>query len=132
MQTRRGTRPGDSLADIVFNLVFARVLDEVNAILQEHNMMIELPQKQNRDPLHPSDTEDRLPAFQVTWADDLALMMEFPSVASISRQLAFVAHSADAQKVWYGNLCWRSQDSHSSFAKRTEGSPVQARDLRYY
>lgn len=54
VRTRRGTRPGDSLADIVFKLVFARVLAEIKQVLQQHELLLELPQKVNRNHLAPS------------------------------------------------------------------------------
>ena len=92
VQTFRGTRPGDSLADIVFNLVFSQVLMEVQQELKAQGLLLHVSLRQKRDPYFSPVTEQVLPMFQVTWADDLAVLVEFEHVNQIESRLALIAH----------------------------------------
>ena len=92
VQTFRGTRPGDSLADIVFNLVFSQVLTEVQQELKDQGLLLYMPLRQERDPYFSPITEEVLPMFQVTWADDLAVLAEFEHASQIESRLALIAH----------------------------------------
>ena len=92
VQTYRGTRPGDSLADIVFNLVFSQVLAEVQKELEAQELLLHVPLAKVCDPYKSTIPECVLPMFQVTWADDLAIFAEFENAKQIEDKLASIAY----------------------------------------
>ena len=92
VQTYRGTRPGDSLADIVFNLVFSQVLAEVQKELEAQELLLHVPLAKVCDPYKSTIPECVLPMFQVTWADDLAIFAEFENAKQIEDKLATIAY----------------------------------------
>ena len=73
--TEQGTRPGDSWADVVFNVLLSQVLQKVQRIL-EKSSLVTLVAKYDRTicPNKPTGGAT-MPLLQVTWADDIALMI---------------------------------------------------------
>ena len=92
IQTHRGTRPGDSLADIVFNLVFSQVLSEVQKELEANGLILYVCARSDRNPYTNAPTEQVLPMFQVTWADDLAILAEFDRATQVESRLALISY----------------------------------------
>eukprot|EP00438_Fugacium_kawagutii_P018676 Skav217881 [mRNA] locus=scaffold67:50416:53766:- [translate_table: standard] len=74
VRTEAGSRPGDSLADVVFSYVFADVLKEVHQQLDDQGLLQTIP-------LHPADTGGLLSSsadatmsfLGATWMDDLSI-----------------------------------------------------------
>ena len=72
-----GTRPGDSLADIVFSFLFASVLKKVRAAMITAGYHVWLPWSDSwHRTLNPEGVPDQqLAPIDVSWMDDLALML---------------------------------------------------------
>ena len=87
--THKGSRPGDSWADIVFNILFSSILKEVKKELQAQGILLEVPAL-NEPTIWPTETVhgELLPIWQTTWADDLALLLQFTTPAMATRDLA--------------------------------------------
>ena len=75
-RTRSGTRPGDSIADTLFALVFAEAIQELRLRLSHAGLL--------------RDVNGGKPAFPV-WADDSVLPMAFSTAAELSNALPLVA-----------------------------------------
>ena len=60
-RTSLGSRPGDSYADVVFGYLMSRVLASFEASLQDHGILLSIPDEQ-APALHPTDCQ--LPPMQ--------------------------------------------------------------------
>ncbi|CAE7256658.1 CPK1, partial [Symbiodinium sp. CCMP2456] len=76
--TRTGSRPGDSLSDLVFSFLFAKVLQQVRQALEKADLLAHIPwspdmhnsiQVADRQPDRQS--EQRIGLSDATWMDDL-------------------------------------------------------------
>ena len=85
IQTQRGTRPGDSWADIVFNILVAHVLRKVQKRLDEHHMITIVPAAEF--------AQHDAPFWQATWADDLAILLAFHSVDDLVSKFPIAVHA---------------------------------------
>lgn len=85
IQTHRGTRPGDSWADIVFNILFAHVLRKVHRRLDEHHMITIVPAA--------DFAQQDAPFWQATWADDLAILLAFHTVEDLVSKFPIAVHA---------------------------------------
>ncbi|CAE7243279.1 unnamed protein product [Symbiodinium sp. CCMP2592] len=75
---RAGTRPGDSLADVVFSFLFAAVLRRLRQALLDAGVSVLLPWHANWEGhLQPQQQQpdDTLAPIDVSWMDDLALLI---------------------------------------------------------
>ena len=77
-ETRRGVVLGNSMADLLFNAVMVRVLEEIHRCSEEvaGSVMVPLAVGQNiGDMFRVVDCDDVVPVSDVTYVDDLYLMM---------------------------------------------------------
>ena len=95
VHTLVGTRPGDSWADITFNILFAEVIGEVQKELLHMGLALTLPANATRcfEALDPNihDTSDV--ACHATWADDLALLLPLSSPEQAAGQTGRAAQA---------------------------------------
>ena len=98
VETTRGTRPGDSWADVVFNVMFHQVLLQVKERLSQQGLLLEVAPPEQRTPWHGCPRRNHcIPAFHTTWADDLAIMLSFRSATGAAQSLCHAAaHLLDA------------------------------------
>ncbi|CAE7410216.1 unnamed protein product [Symbiodinium natans] len=91
VETHRGTRPGGSLADIVFNILFAKVLQRRLSPAMEVSLP-KVPWHGQRTPFPDPDcpVQDHV-VRDVVYADDLATFVVSPSAQRLPRLLADVA-----------------------------------------
>ena len=75
-RTRSGTRPGDSIADTLFALVFAEAMQRLRINLSQAGLL--------------QDVNGDKPAFPV-WADDSVLPLAFESASDLCEALPFIA-----------------------------------------
>ena len=75
-RTRSGTRPGDSIADTLFALVFAEAMQVLRCRLCEQGLL--------------ADVDGQLQAFPV-WADDSVIPLAFPSAGALCDALPVIA-----------------------------------------
>ena len=72
--TRRGSRPGDSFADICFGYALKRILSKISKELQEKFPFIDVTWNNKREPhSRPDDTCHSLGPLIPVWADDVAV-----------------------------------------------------------
>ena len=89
-ETRLGTRPGSCFADVLFNLLFSKILHEVHAQLEDAGVMTELQWSGSRGlPDHRMETENCQTAFlaETVWADDLAVFIHHPEAVQLVENL---------------------------------------------
>ena len=86
--THRGSRPGDSWADTIFNLLFDKVLHRLKQKLEALGLNFEIKRVRNTDPFDLLPSEDWVNVFQATWADDLAVLLRFEDALEIERLLS--------------------------------------------
>ena len=67
--TTRGTRPGDAWADLIFNILFTQILKKIHVDLEKQGLTISLE------------------CFHTTWADDIAVLLQFENALVIEKQL---------------------------------------------
>ncbi len=75
-EARRGSRPGDSMADLLFTIAFRHLLAKVQDQLREDGVLVELWWTGQKEPLQSSELLQRLDMLGPIWADDLAVMVE--------------------------------------------------------
>ena len=91
-ETRLGTGPGSCFADVLFNVLFAKILGEVRDVLSDAGVLTEL-QWSGQGGL-PQDESAELRATtllaETVWADDLALFIhhEEPAILITNLQIA--------------------------------------------
>ena len=82
-----GTRPGDSLADIIFSFLFTAVLRQVRKALLHAGFDVRLPWSEGwyRNLLAEGEPETDLAPIDVSWMDDLALLLSANSPGELIR-----------------------------------------------
>ncbi|CAE7537022.1 unnamed protein product, partial [Symbiodinium sp. CCMP2592] len=90
VSTAIGSRPGDSLSDLVFSLLFAQVLRHVRASLQDCGLIPEIPWHVDMlgrlTPLNRAPT-DTIAVLDATWMDDLSLLLQAPDSQTLVQRL---------------------------------------------
>ena len=81
-ETLRGTRPGDALADLVFNFLFLRVLKQAEQELADSGLLANLTWSGQRT-LWPSAWDTRATLSDLVWTDDLALPFRVTSAGDL-------------------------------------------------
>ena len=91
VKTQTGSRPRDSLSDMVFSFLFARVLKQVRSSLQAHGILAEIPYSREMEGnIHPLATTPCavLPISDATWMDDLSMFVVGNDAATLVSDLA--------------------------------------------
>ena len=84
--THTGSRPGDSLSDLVFSFLFAKVLQQVRKLLQEAGVMAQIPWcEAMTNNIGPLDTppDSCLGVSDATWMDDLVMFLTSHDASSL-------------------------------------------------
>ena len=88
--TQTGSRPGDSLSDLVFSFLFSRVLRQVRNSLGEHGILARVPYDPAMDanicPL-PAPPANTIAISDATWMDDLSMFIVGASASSLTTDL---------------------------------------------
>ena len=77
-EARKGSRPGDSVADLGFTIAFRHLLAKVSHELHECGVLLQLSWSGERRPFQPDDQvvlEHHIDVLGPVWADDLAVLM---------------------------------------------------------
>lgn len=85
-QTKRGSRPGDSFADICFGFALSKLLHRLELTLVHRFPFLQLEWSGNYDPFESAATQAVGPLIPV-WADDLALVIFHDSPNELLRLL---------------------------------------------
>ena len=91
VRTTKGSRPGDSWADCTFNILFQAVLQKLMHRLQKLDLVAILTDGSQLDASWPGPDQGAEIPFQVTWADDLAVLLTFRTPQEIVEKLPFAA-----------------------------------------
>ena len=89
-ETRLGTRPGSCFADVLFNILFAKILGGVRNELAEAGVLTELQWSGQRGILSvPAEEPNSATALlaEAIWADDLALFIHHSEPAKLVENL---------------------------------------------
>ena len=86
-EARRGSRPGDSMADLLFTIAFRHLLAKVQDQLRQEGVLVELWWTGHKEPLQSSDLLHRLDMLGPIWADDLAVMVEADNAYALMDKL---------------------------------------------
>ena len=87
--TTKGSRPGDSWADVVFNILFSAILSEVKEQLTAQGLLLTIPAPSDRTIWKGTVPYSQpQPVWQATWADDLALLLKFTNPQKAPFELA--------------------------------------------
>ncbi|CAE7247029.1 unnamed protein product [Symbiodinium sp. CCMP2592] len=88
--TAIGSRPGDSLSDLVFSLLFARVLKQVRTALSEAGHVPSIPWHADMigrlTPLDPPPTQT-ISLLDATWMDDLSMLLQATNSSELVERL---------------------------------------------
>lgn len=77
-EARKGSRPGDSVADLLFTIAFRHLLAKVSQELHECGVLLQLSWSGERRPFQPDGQMDmghHIDVLGPVWADDLAVLM---------------------------------------------------------
>ena len=86
-----GSRPGDGLADVVFALIFRKILSCVQADFEERYGEATFELVSKFDVLEEEPPEVQVPSYlDVVWADDLAIAVTHKSPSQMIDRLRFV------------------------------------------
>jgi len=85
VRTEIGSRPGDSFADVVFGLLWAKMLKKLEVKLVLNGILESIPDIDLPQPyVHCCDqTQPRIPLLGPTWMDDLSMLICAPSNAAL-------------------------------------------------
>ncbi|CAE6922405.1 unnamed protein product [Symbiodinium sp. CCMP2456] len=90
--TRTGSRPGDSLSDMVFSFLFAKVLQQVRGALERAELLAHIPWSPhmcNRIQPLDFDPPQQLGLSDATWMDDLSMFLMGEDAPSLTKALGF-------------------------------------------
>ena len=90
-RTSMGTRPGDSLADVVFGYAWSCVLKKLQHVMEEHHMITQF-KVHNHLPLFGTheDASMSAPFLGPTWMDDLAVCLQAEHPQRLVNNASFV------------------------------------------
>jgi len=75
-QTNTGTRPGNPLADIVFNLLFAEILQRLKEEMHKHGLRTVIPARRTNGLFMVDElTNDYVDVADVSYVDDLTVLV---------------------------------------------------------
>eukprot|EP00435_Cladocopium_sp_Y103_P009314 s83_g2.t1 len=90
VRTMLGSRPGDSYADVVFGLLWAKLLRQYEEILIRHDVLEVIPVCEFPDLFGPSRTGlPTTPFLGPTWMDDLNVCLAAESNSALVRKTGF-------------------------------------------
>ena len=88
--TLRGTRPGDGYADLLFSLVVGRLLRQLEAELVAEGLQTTVAWNGERN-IDASPGQDvTCSAFNIVWADDVAVLLQHPDANTLLQQSKYV------------------------------------------
>ncbi|CAE7471111.1 unnamed protein product [Symbiodinium sp. CCMP2592] len=91
-----GTRPGDNLADVLFSMLFASILTNLRTAFRDAGLSVSIPWSDDLlcaapgTPLPDQEGETARP-IDVTWMDDLALLVTSDKAEDLPRRAILVA-----------------------------------------
>ena len=91
VRTERGTRPGDSWADITFAVIMHSVLSRIKQRFKEEGILIAFPQYTNTSVFEATPTGDWVEVFNICWADDLVLLVLSSTAISLPSRTSTAA-----------------------------------------
>eukprot|EP00435_Cladocopium_sp_Y103_P038730 s21_g10.t1 len=93
VRTTIGSRPGDSYADVVFGLLWAKLLHRYEQLLIEHDVLEMIPVHDFPDLFTSPDSSEsdvmRVPYLGPTWMDDLNVCLAADSNLALERKTSF-------------------------------------------
>ena len=129
--THRGSRPGDSWADVIFNVLFSQVLARVEADLRQRGLLLQLPRITDCNPWHrPASTDPQVSLFHATWADDLALLVSLGQPDRAPSRLANAASTLfEALKVYGMKIAFGKGKTEAMLLLRGKGAVAMRRQV---
>ena len=85
--TLRGTRPGDGWADLLFNVVIGSALQAIQTELHDLGLLTNYEWNSRRDWTAAPGNDASEDALSVTWADDIAVMIQHGLAAQLVESL---------------------------------------------
>eukprot|EP00435_Cladocopium_sp_Y103_P071791 s39_g38.t1 len=93
VRTTIGSRPGDSYADVVFGLLWAKLLHRYEQLLVAHDVLEVLPVHELPDLFSSSESSpvavERVPFLGPTWMDDLNVCLAADTNLALERKTSF-------------------------------------------
>eukprot|EP00438_Fugacium_kawagutii_P030569 Skav210928 [mRNA] locus=scaffold978:365318:370450:+ [translate_table: standard] len=87
VKTEAGSRPGDSMADVVFSFVFADVLREVHRQMDSYDLLEIFPgHAEDAGGLHAAPTEEAASFLGAAWMDDLSIGLTGRSASELEHK----------------------------------------------
>jgi len=88
VRTEIGSRPGDSFADIVFGLLWAKLLQKLEKSLTAQGILEQIPDVEFPDPYqsHIQEEFSMIPLLGPTWMDDLSVLVTATTNAELIRK----------------------------------------------
>ena len=90
-EARRGSRPGDSMADLLFTIAFRHLLAKVQSELRDYGVLTEMWWSGRKEPVATEDLLERMEVLGPIWADDLAVMLTADSSSLLLERVSHVA-----------------------------------------
>ena len=90
-RTRRGSRPGDTVADLFFSIAFRYILKKVQRSLQHLGISFEISWSGLREPIPSRPQNVPISAMGPVWADDLCIMLVHPCAQTLLTNTQAVA-----------------------------------------
>ena len=133
--TTRGTRPGDPVGDILFNMVMGLILQDVTNTLQEQT-----PAKWQGDATPVSDLSEVHPVpdhawCEVAFVDDLAILLRAPSQQGLYdlalQAFAAIEGAANKRGLKLNSLLLSLEQGleHSGMRWHRKGSPLRCQQM---
>ena len=130
---RGGTRPGDNLADLLFSFLFSEILGRLRDAFARENISVSLPWHHSwflQIPESQDDAVDEQRPIDVTWMDDLAILLEATSAKGVVEKLrraAVLTLDQCLQAILLPNL--KAGKTEAIVMLRGRGSKQMAREV---
>ena len=126
-RARKGTRPGDSLADITFNLVMRPRLQDTYDFLEGRQLVPQLPDHHHHYTFATPADYQHQHTSDVTYVDDAAFAIHFPPQRTIHKSSVMAAQGIcllAARRGMELNMQKGKRNSSTSFLAQAAGKCV--------
>ena len=88
---RKGSRPGDSFADLLFSVAFRHLLRQVQHTVKQYGVDLEVCWSGKREPVATCAKKQTVQALGPVWADDLAVLLHCGDPHQLVEQVRYCA-----------------------------------------
>ena len=133
--TTAGTRPGDNLADLVFAFIYSKMLNTFRTALESEGFStfesLPVDADYRSCTVLPVDKKSFPQMLDITWADDLVLLLHDESALEIDKRLALISGTL-LDMCWQRGLLPNFRKGKSECMIRFKGKHSKEQRIKYF